>query len=380
MQLVVVNQILWYDLYIDIETAYEVRRVRKWTRQPKERMEVKMILADKIAMLRKQNGWSQENLAEQLHVSRQSVSKWESGSSIPDLDKIVKMSSIFGVSTDFLLKDEIEETVTSVQPQPDSGYEEEEEPLRSISLEEANAYMDLTEQCSWKIAPAVSLCILSPVCLLILGGLSEYGILHITENMAGGIGMSILLLMVAVGVALLIWNGMKLSQYEYLEKEIFTLQYGIHGIVEKKKEAFEPRFRASIATGVVLCIIGIVPLFLSIAFTDDEDSILYVCCVGVLLIFVACAVYLFIQNGMVHESYTKLLQEGDYTPEKKLQNKSTSPFAGIYWCLVTAIYLGVSFWKNNWGTSWIIWPVAGVLFAALAGIINVITGSGKCKR
>lgn len=79
MQLVVVNQILWYDLYIDIETAYEVRRVRKWTRQPKERMEVKMILADKIAMLRKQNGWSQENLAEQLHVSRQSVSKWESG-------------------------------------------------------------------------------------------------------------------------------------------------------------------------------------------------------------------------------------------------------------------------------------------------------------
>ena len=64
-----------------------------------------MILADKIAELRKKNGWSQEELAGQLGVSRQSVSKWESASSIPDLDKILKMSEIFGVSTDYLLKD-----------------------------------------------------------------------------------------------------------------------------------------------------------------------------------------------------------------------------------------------------------------------------------
>ena len=47
-----------------------------------------MILADKIAELRKKNGWSQEELAGQLGVSRQSVSKWESAASIPDLDKI----------------------------------------------------------------------------------------------------------------------------------------------------------------------------------------------------------------------------------------------------------------------------------------------------
>ena len=64
-----------------------------------------MILADKIAELRKKNGWSQEELAGQLGVSRQSVSKWESASSMPDLDKILKMSEIFGVSTDYLLKD-----------------------------------------------------------------------------------------------------------------------------------------------------------------------------------------------------------------------------------------------------------------------------------
>lgn len=67
-----------------------------------------MKLAEKIMALRKQRGWSQEELAQQLSVSRQSVSKWESGASVPDLDKILKMSEIFDVSTDALLKKEMD--------------------------------------------------------------------------------------------------------------------------------------------------------------------------------------------------------------------------------------------------------------------------------
>ena len=58
-----------------------------------------MILADKIIDLRKKAGMSQEELAEKLGVSRQSVSKWESAQSTPDLNRILKMSEIFGVST-----------------------------------------------------------------------------------------------------------------------------------------------------------------------------------------------------------------------------------------------------------------------------------------
>ena len=67
-----------------------------------------MKLAEKIMAMRKQRGWSQEELAQQLSVSRQSVSKWESGASVPDLDKILKMSEIFDVSTDALLKEEMD--------------------------------------------------------------------------------------------------------------------------------------------------------------------------------------------------------------------------------------------------------------------------------
>ena len=108
-----------------------------------------MILAEKITYLRKQKEWSQEELADQMEISRQSVSKWESGASIPELDKIIRMSMIFGVSTDFLLKDEYDIDVISKNGQ-EGELKEAELPeisaegdrdlrkARSLSLEEAN--------------------------------------------------------------------------------------------------------------------------------------------------------------------------------------------------------------------------------------------------
>ena len=63
-----------------------------------------MTLADRILELRKQKGISQEALADQLGVSRQAISKWESEQSTPELDKIILMSDFFGVTTDYLLK------------------------------------------------------------------------------------------------------------------------------------------------------------------------------------------------------------------------------------------------------------------------------------
>lgn len=63
-----------------------------------------MKFEEKILALRKSNNLTQEELAEKLNVSRQSVSKWESGQAVPDLDKILALSAVFNVSTDYLLK------------------------------------------------------------------------------------------------------------------------------------------------------------------------------------------------------------------------------------------------------------------------------------
>ena len=92
-----------------------------------------MIFADKLIRLRRQSGWSQEELAEQMNVTRQSVSKWEGAQAVPDLEKILRLSQLFGVSTDYLLKDEIE----TVEPAPEA----EESTLRRVSMEEANAFL-----------------------------------------------------------------------------------------------------------------------------------------------------------------------------------------------------------------------------------------------
>lgn len=67
-----------------------------------------MKLSDKIIKLRKINGWSQEELAEKLNVSRQAISRWESNTAQPDATNILKISKLFGVTTDYLLNDDFE--------------------------------------------------------------------------------------------------------------------------------------------------------------------------------------------------------------------------------------------------------------------------------
>lgn len=328
-----------------------------------------MILADKIMSLRKKCGWSQEDLAEQLGISRQSVSKWESGMSIPDLDKIVKMSALFDISTDYLLKDEMEELLPSeIIPSEDSS-------MRMVSMEEANVYMDLVKETAPKLAAAIQVLIICPVPLIILAGLAETWPLRFSEDVCAGIGIAIMLALVIAGVIPIILNSMKLSKYEYLEKEEISLLYGVKGMVEKRKEAFEDTYRKAIATGTGLCIFAVIPLFLATAV--NESDMVAACFVSLLLILVSSGVFLFVSRGLVHESYSKLLQEGDFTPDKKANGNIAEIIAGIYWCLVTAIFLAYGFITNDWKNSGYIWPVAGVLFAALVCGMNLYKGKNK---
>ena len=150
-----------------------------------------MILADKIVSMRKKAGWSQEELAAQLNVTRQSVSKWEGAQSMPDMDKVVQMSRLFGVTTDYLLKDEIEEAA------PDVGAEASESTLRRVSMEDATHYIELRRAAAPKLALATFLCVISPIALLLLAAFSQQNASGITENMAAGVGLCVLLALVA---------------------------------------------------------------------------------------------------------------------------------------------------------------------------------------
>ena len=88
-----------------------------------------MSLADKITLLRKQQGWSQIDLADRLDVSRQSVSKWEMGQAVPELDKIIKLSELFDVTCDYLLKDNVSDNPPPPEPEPEPDPQPESEPV-----------------------------------------------------------------------------------------------------------------------------------------------------------------------------------------------------------------------------------------------------------
>lgn len=326
-----------------------------------------MILADKITEERKKNGWSQEELAEQLGVSRQAVSKWESAGSVPDLQKIIQMANLFGVSTDYLLKEELElkERYAGI----DSN-SELERPLRRVSMEEANEYLNVRKQAAPIIANATALCIMSPVLVVLLGAFHEGNLFHITEAIVGGVGCTALFGLIAVAVFMFITTGMKMSHSEHLEKEMFETEYGVTGMVKEKSRAYENTFSLGIAGGVVLCILSVVPIIIAGA-ADAPDYIAAICVAG-LLVLIALGVNIIIRVSMIKSSYDALLQEGEFSKKEKKAKGKLDALSGAYWSLATAIYLGWSFWTMRWDITWILWPVAGVLFAAVLGIVRAV--------
>ena len=328
-----------------------------------------MIFADKLILLRKKAGWSQEELAEQMDVTRQSVSKWEGAQSVPDLDKMLRLAELFGVSTDYLLKDELEEAEYI-------GSSIDTPSVKHVSMEEANAFLAVKARTAQTIAYAAFLCIVSPIALLLLEAVSESTAGGLKEDAAVGIGMTVLIIFAAIAAVLFIVSGSKTAPFAYLEKEIFEPEYGVSGMVKGHKARYKNSHTKYTAAGTCLCIAALLPLFAGGIINADNDLLLTA--MLSLSIFIAgIGVFCFIKTGIIWASYEKLLQEGEYSKE----NKKNPPKAGAvyiaYWMIATAVYLGYSFLSNNWGRSWIVWVVAAVIFPAVTAITNAFDKKSK---
>ena len=163
-----------------------------------------MRLSQNIAGLRHAAGWSQEELAARLDVTRQSVSKWESGQSVPDAERLVKLSELFGGSVDFLLKGD---------GPPAGDAPPAASAARLVTAGEAADYLALRGRAAGRIAAGTCLCILSPVCLLLLAAMSDAGGGALSETAAAGYGLAALLVLVAGAVALFIHCGLQSGPY-----------------------------------------------------------------------------------------------------------------------------------------------------------------------
>lgn len=329
-----------------------------------------MIFADKVIALRKKAGWSQEELAERLNVSRQSVSKWESAQSVPDIDRILQMSRLFGVTTDYLLKDDMEE--------PEVTGEESASPLRRVTMQQASDYLALRRAAAPRMAIATFLCVVSPVPLLALSAMTGFSQFRVTEHVAAGIGLSVLTVLVAVAVTLFLSCGAKVKEYEFLEKEPFETEYGVSGMVKERRKAFAPTCTRLNIVGTLLCILSVIPLFVAVCM--DTIDIFYVGAVCLLLVVAGFGCMAFVYGGTIQSATEKLLEDGEYTRLSKARSPIIGAVSGGYWLVVVAVFLYYTYGPKGNGNgqhSWFIWAIAGVLFGAIMLVLKTVKRSGK---
>ena len=321
-----------------------------------------MILADKIIRMRKKNGWSQEELAEKMNVSRQAVSKWESAHAIPDLEKILQLGALFGVTTDYLLKDELED---------EEFCDNAADIVKQISVDEANAYLEQRKRASWQIALATFLCIISPITLFILGAATEIPTLNVSETVMGVVGLVVLFAFVLTAVPIYIYCGFKNEPYAFLDKNVpFELEYGVKGIVSERERKFrDPYVRWNIIA-TCTCIFSPIPLIVS-AFI--ENSMISVIMLAVMMIIVGFGVSIFIVVGVQNASMQKLLKEGEYAEKEKARSGIREVVGFAYWGALIAIYLVWSFLTNHWHISWLVFAVGGILSPAVMYICDYIS-------
>ena len=322
-----------------------------------------MILGEKIAQLRRKNGWSQEELADKMEVSRQAVSKWESSQTTPDLERILRLSSLFGVTIDYLLKDGAEPEI----PRPEA---EEDTHIRLISLADAADYLSLRERASVQIASGTFLCILAFMPLLLLGAAAEQ--FQLSEALAALIGLASLFLLAAIAVVIFMRCGFHSAPYRFIELGEFRAENDVNDMVRARKMQFRSTYLRGNLIGVCLCILSPLALFSGILSENDFTQVLLLC---VTLLLAGIGVVSFILVGVRWASMERLLREGDFAPRTKSgtrmrRERFDEQLSYAYWLLATTIYLAWSFLTHDWGKTWIVWPVAGVLFCAIRVIVD----------
>ncbi len=313
-----------------------------------------MKIADKIITLRKQSGFSQEELADKINVSRQAVSKWESEQALPDVDKIVLLSEIFGVSTDYLLKDDEVSTT------------EGKETVRALTESETADFIKIKRKSAFISALGVALCILSPIALIVLAGASSAGLT--SEVLASAIGIATIFIFVGSAVALFIYCGYLSSRFSFVETP-FTIALSLKTKLKDDKAKFKKTYYLINSISACACVLSPAPIIFS-AFS--LNSFLVTAMVGVTLLIVALAVFGFVFVGTIMGGYDRLLKEGEYSAEGSKRNALMEKISSIFWLVVVGIFLTWSLIGDAWDKAWIVFPIGGVIFVILSVVSEIV--------
>lgn len=244
--------------------------------------------------------------------------------------------------------------------------------LPLLKEDEVNAYISTNRNTGLLIGLGVFLVISGVSLLVLLAGMGESGLFSSSEiNEQGGVfGLIAMFLFIAIGVGLFIFSGIQMERFKYLEKG-FVLPDHIREEISRKHDKQTASFTAAIIIGVGLCILAPVPVLLTVVIAGFESYV----AVALLLLIIAIAVFLFIKAGTARESYQRLLQIEDYSPEKIAVDKVTNAVAGVIFPLTALVYLYLGFFRGLWHPGWLIFVVVGISFGIFSTVYETIKKS-----
>ena len=238
-----------------------------------------------------------------------------------------------------------------------SGRKKKAMPTMEINSGQVAEFLEATKKGAFWIGIGVCLILLGVAALIAIASLMEF------SGVGNAIGITVLLCAIAGAVPMFIVQGIKLEKFEVYDEYKIILDDTAKAEIEDKDAKYTTRYITAIAVGVSLILVGVGVLVILGVLDFGAISIVP------LLAIIGFSVFLFINAGMKKEAYDTLLGQGDYKNKEanKKMEKIIGPIAASYWPLIVVAYLLWSFIGNAWHISWIIWPIAGILFGAISG-------------
>ena len=242
--------------------------------------------------------------------------------------------------------------------------QENQRPL--LTTEDVAAYLDSNKENAKKTALGACLCVFGSCVFMLNLFFFNYSPVGIA------IGLGCLLTLVGVAVGFFISQEARMAAYSHFKEQEYMLVVSAQTFVQAQKQAFSQSHTMLTTMGVLLCVFS--SLFVILPALLFPDYILLG--VSVLLFIVTLAVYPLVFSDIVNDGYTNLLSQSKIKSIKR-SDKIIEAIAGVWWPLAVCAYLLWSFLGNAWSISWIIWPIAGIAFGAIAALVSATSMENK---
>jgi uncharacterized membrane protein YGL010W len=236
-----------------------------------------------------------------------------------------------------------------------------------VDRHEAQKIIDTYKPNATKVAWGVMLIMTGVAITVLLGGYLE----------GDGTRMDVLSALPAIlflipAVGLFISAGMAMADVARPLEEDFDLTNDALSSVTASADRYAPTYRNGVLTGVMTIIAAIIPFVLSGFFNAYRPAL-----IAIGLLMIGGAVFLLIVRGVTMGIHNRLLKRGDHAPKAKKAEKLTDIVAGIVFPITVVVYLAWSFISKDWGITWIIWPIVGILFGVFAGTVESVMKNRK---